>query len=153
MIFLPNSRIIVFEAQEVSATEIYAAWEDWVLLSDNAKYPQAMRAFGGDDTSTGQRAPQYYFFMNGWHGRVMEANGTTNVTGLLYTEDGSKPVLDPVGNYKTNINYEKPLLAVAYDSSGNAGLSPEDLNAIAAVFNAQIAAAGVALKTDIYPLY
>jgi len=118
MIFIPGDKIIVFESFSVTAQEIYAAWEDWVLLSDNAKHPQAMRAFGGDDTSPGQRAPQYYFFMNGWKGRVMEDDGETNVSGLLYSEDGLKPVLDPVGNYKTNIVYEKPLLAVAYDSSG-----------------------------------
>jgi len=142
MVFLPNDKIVVFESFNVTAQEIYSSWADWVPVSDNAKYPQAMRCFGGDDTENGQRASQYYFFMNGWKGRVMEANGETNVGGLLYSDDGLKPVLDPVGNYKTNIVYEKPFLATAYNTAGVPAPTVEEIVA-------GIIAAGVTTKNDL----
>ena len=42
--------------------DLYSDWKEWVVESDNSKYLQAFRTFGGDPTITGQFAPRYFFF-------------------------------------------------------------------------------------------
>lgn len=74
----------------VSVKELYSQWKEWVTISDNAKYLQAFRTFGGDPTSAGQFAPAYYFLMNGW--RVVVDGFDGNFSFNLYTEEGDEPV-------------------------------------------------------------
>jgi len=71
--------------------DLYSDWKEWVLLSDNAKYLQAFRTFGGDPTSTTQSAPKYFFLTNDW--KILIDNENVVVQVNLYTEDGSSPFI------------------------------------------------------------
>lgn len=80
--------------------DVYSEWKEWVLISNNAKYPQAIRTFGGDETTFGQFAPSYFFLTNGW--RLVVDNLTLLVTGNLYTNEGDSPFL----NVNSNITHK-----------------------------------------------
>ena len=69
--------------------DIYLEWKKWVLLGDNSKYLAAFRAFGGDQTTINQTAPNYYFLINGWIIRV--ENLTLSINYNLYSEDYNSP--------------------------------------------------------------
>lgn len=72
--------------------DLYSDWKHWVSESDNSKYLQAFRTFGGDPTSTGQYAPKYFFLLNGW---TVNIDGNTvasvNVALNLYVDGGGNP--------------------------------------------------------------
>ena len=71
--------------------DLYSSWKNWVILSDNAKYMQAFRTFGGDPTSATQSAPKYFFLLNGW--KVLVDNDNILVQSNLYTDDGTSPFI------------------------------------------------------------
>jgi hypothetical protein len=72
-------------------TDLYSYWKTWVTLSDNAKYEQAFRTFGGDPTVKGQKAPPYFFLMNGW--RIIVDGQSVDFSYNLYTDEGDSPVI------------------------------------------------------------
>lgn len=75
--------------------DLYSDWKEWVRQSDNSKFLQAFRTFGGDPTITGQFAPRYYFLTNGW--RVVVNNEEVVSVGTnLYTDEQESPYI--VGN-------------------------------------------------------
>ena len=84
----------------LNVIELYSDWKSWTLLSDNAKYEQAFRTFGGDPTATGQFAPAYFFLTNGW--RVVINNLSLLVSGNLYTDEGVSPFV----NTNSNITHQ-----------------------------------------------
>jgi hypothetical protein len=87
-----TKRIIIDSTlPDVDVKGLYSDWKEWVLQSDNLKYPQAFRSFGGDPTSQGQYAPAYYFLMNGW--RIVVDGFSATFSFNLYTEENDKPVL------------------------------------------------------------
>ncbi len=51
-----------------SVTDIYEAWKDWLLDSDNSKYLQAMDSAGGEPLGGGENLGRAYFLLtsNGW---------------------------------------------------------------------------------------
>lgn len=71
--------------------DLYSAWKHWLLESDNTKYPQAFRTFGGDPTNREetQFAPQYFFLMNNW--KVLVDGIDLVVQSNLYTDSGESP--------------------------------------------------------------
>lgn len=71
--------------------DVYSKWKEWMLVSDNMKYPPAMRTFGGDSTITGQYAPSYYFLTNGW--RVIVDNQEVVFGTNMYTDEGESPII------------------------------------------------------------
>lgn len=73
-------------------TDIYYPWKLWVLESDNSKYLPAFRAFGGDQTTPNQNAPNYYFLINDWRVRVEDL--TIAVNWNLYSDDYDSPYIN-----------------------------------------------------------
>ncbi len=82
--------------------DIYSAWKAWVLLSDNAKYEQALRPVGGQPVGGTQTVPPYFFLMNDWKITVdaienlkfntnlyCDEDSNTNVNPFLVTNNGS----------------------------------------------------------------
>ncbi|RLA38958.1 MAG: hypothetical protein DRR06_19915 [Gammaproteobacteria bacterium] len=72
--------------------DLYSGWKHWLSESDNAKFLQAFRTFGGDPTSAGQFAPKYFFLLNGWQVYV-DGDITPNVDVALnlYVDGGGNP--------------------------------------------------------------
>jgi hypothetical protein len=75
--------------------DIYSEWKNWMLLSDNAKFFQAMRNVGGEDLPGGENLGSTFFMMNGWKIRI---DHSVNFTGNLWSEDGSAPIIAQEGS-------------------------------------------------------
>lgn len=75
------------------ASDLYSNWKEWVQSPevDNAKFLPAFRTIGGDPTSEGQIAPQYFFLINGW--KVVVDGHHVNFATNLYSEDGLSPFI------------------------------------------------------------
>lgn len=71
--------------------DLYSAWKTWSLESDNLKFEQAFRTFGGDATGNSQVAPRYYFLQNGW--RIIVNDTAVSFQTNLYTEEGDSPFI------------------------------------------------------------
>lgn len=119
--FDPANRRIILDSASVTAEEIFSRWEDWMLLSDNAKYLPAFRHAGGDDLGGGLFIPNYMFLMNGWRVRPMESNHNLTITGNLFVEGGGVPVVSTLGTYQVNVNYTVPVQAQGIATSGGTG--------------------------------
>lgn len=95
-----NKRIILTTGTtSVDVADMYSRWKDWVLLSDNAKYLQALSVVGGDETPTGYIGSTF-FLENGWRIRPQEANHTLTITGNLYVRGGGAAVVSTLGTYQ-----------------------------------------------------
>lgn len=105
----------------LSVHDLYSRWKDWVLLSDNSKYAQAFSVVGGDpvDEDAGTSIPLYAFLKNGWKIKPQEANHTLAVIdGILLVDGGGDPFKNTNGSYVVRINYQQPVQAIGYSTSG-----------------------------------
>jgi hypothetical protein len=101
--------------------DLHSRWKDWVLAG-NAFYLPAFSAVGGDIASI----PLYLFIGNGWKIVPQSADHSLAVTGgVLNSDNGSDPFIDPVGTYKIRINREAPGIAIGYSASGVAAPTAE----------------------------
>lgn len=125
----PASKRLILDSTSVTAQAIYAAWVDWVALADNAKYPPAFRSAGGDDLGGGLLIPAYYFLLNGWRVRPMEANQTLTITGNLFVDGGGDPVVPTLGDFNVLVKNVVPVQAQGISTSGSAGPSASDIAA------------------------
>lgn len=80
-------------------TDVYSEWKEWILLSDNAKYPVALSAIGGDPLPGGNILGSTFFLENGWRIRSWEGNHTLTITGNIFTREGDAPILPTLGDY------------------------------------------------------
>lgn len=113
----------MLDSAAVTAQAIYAAWVDWVALSDNAKYLPAFRSVGGDDLGGGLLIPPYYFLMNGWRVRPMEANQTLTIDGNLFVDGGGDPVVPTLGTFNVLVKLVVPVQAQGIATGGSGGLT------------------------------
>jgi hypothetical protein len=117
----PANKRFVLDSTSVTAKAIYVAWVDWVALFDNAKYLAAFRTAGGDDLGGGLSIPPYYFLLNGWRVRPMEANQTLVIDGNLFVDGGSDPVVSTIGVYQVLVKSVVPVQAQGISTSGGSG--------------------------------
>ena len=127
--FDPASKRIVLDSASVTATELFSRWEDWAVLSDNAKYGMVFRQVGSDDLGGGLSIPPYFFLQNGWRVRPMEANHNLTITGNLFVEGGGVPVVPTLGTYQVNVNYTVPVQAQGISTSGSTGPTAAEIAA------------------------
>ena len=121
----PTNRRLILDTASTTAQEIYSSWAEWMLLSDNSKYPPAFNATGGDDLGGGLYIPPYYFLLNGWRVRPMESSHLLVITGNLFVEGGGQPVVQTLGSYNVSVQYTVPVQAQAFSvSGGSSGLTP-----------------------------
>ena len=125
--FDPAAKRIILDSASVTAEEIFSRWEDWALLSDNAKYGAVMTHVGGDDLGGGLFIPNYIFLQNGWRVRPMEANHNLNITGNLFVAGGGVPVVNTLGNYNVAVQYTVPVQAQGIATEGGSGPSAESI--------------------------
>lgn len=125
----PTNKRLILDSASVTAQAIYVAWVDWVATSDNSKYLPAFRSAGGDDLGSGLFIPAYYFLLNGWRVRPMEANHNLTITGNLFVDGGGVPVVSTLGTFQVNVNYTVPVQAQGIATSGSSGPTAAEIAA------------------------
>lgn len=84
--------------------DLYSDWKEEYLLSDNTKFPPAMRAIGGDPITATQNAGATFFMINGWRIRPQEASHTLNITGNLFTDPaGDSVTVNTLGAFTVRV--------------------------------------------------
>jgi hypothetical protein len=126
-IFNGSSRIIscTLGTNYISVRDLWSRWVDWILDSDNSKYAIAFTTLGGEDidVSSGIKIPIYLFLQNGWRIRPQEANHTLVVgDGILLVSGGGDPFTNTIGNFQLRINYQQPVQAISFNSSGSSSV-------------------------------
>lgn len=114
----------------LSVHDLYSRWKDWVLLSDNSKYAPAFTVVGGDsiDESAGTSVPLYAFLENGWRIKPQEANHTLKVVdGILLVSGGGDPFVNTSGSFVVRINFQQPVQAIGFSTTGSGGISVDDI--------------------------
>lgn len=129
------TRRIILDSASVSAAQIWSAWVDW--HEANQQWPLAFQLVGGDALGGGLFIPPYFFLMNGWRVRPMEASHNLTITGNLFVDGGGVPVVGTLGTYQVNVNYTVPVQAQGIATSGSTGPTASE---IAAAVRADIAA-------------
>ena len=123
---------IVLDSDSVSASQIWSAWVDW--REENPQWSLAFRQAGGDSLGGGLYIPPYFFLQPGWKVRPREANHQLVITGNLFTEDASSPVVNTLGSYNVSVQYTVPVQAQAMATSGGAGgLTSEQASQLAKI--------------------
>ncbi len=98
---------ISYGVTSIEVQDIYSAWKEWVLISDNVKYLPAMRSVGGDPISDTKTLGATYFITNGWRVRPFSGDHRLTVNGNLYTDPaGSSPFLPAAGAYSVTIELQ-----------------------------------------------
>ena len=133
MIIDGATKLFILEAADgnsVSVQDVYSRWKDWLLLSDNSKWPQAFLGVGGEDIDVlaGTKIPLYAFLTNGWRLRPREATHTLAITtGVLLVEGGGDPFVKTLGSFIVRINYQQPVQAITVATGGGGGASANDI--------------------------
>lgn len=129
------TRRIILDSASVGAAQIWSAWVDW--HEANQQWPLAFQLVGGNALGGGLFIPPYFFLMNGWRVRPMEASHNLTITGNLFVDGGGVPVVGTLGTYQVNVNYTVPVQAQGIATSGSTGPTASE---IAAAVRADIAA-------------
>ena len=130
-----STRRIILDSASVSAAQIWSDWVDW--HETNQQWPLAFQLVGGNALGGGLFIPPYFFLMNGWRVRPMEASHNLTITGNLFVDGGGVPVVGTLGTYQVNVNYTVPVQAQGIATSGSTGPTASE---IAAAVRADIAA-------------
>jgi len=129
-----DNRLIIVNFGETTLdakVDLYSDWKEWVLTSNNSKYPIAFIAVGGDTISSGAYLGTTYFLENGWRIRPYEGSHQLTITGNVYTrEEGGQPVIPTVGNYQVLINMARSNLIDAISTGGGSVDSNEVAEAV-----------------------
>jgi hypothetical protein len=83
--------------------DIYSSWKEWIQTYDNYKWAQAFRAVGGDPTVGINSLGSTFFLVNGWKIQPWTGFYRLQVSGNLFSEDGSSPYLPATGNARVLI--------------------------------------------------
>lgn len=114
----------------MSVRDVWSAWVDWFVTSDNSKYLMAFQVIGGDDIdpSAGTMIPIFAFLINGWRIKPQEADHTLAVTdGILLVSGGGDPFINTTGDYVVRINYQQPVQAIAFSTAGGEAPSASEV--------------------------
>lgn len=118
----PLTRRIILSMGTTSfqVQDMYSRWKDWVLAEEqHARFPPAFRPVGGEPLAGGLFVAQYFFLINGWKIRPYEGQHTLTITGNLFTDDGSDPIIPTVGSYNVLVNRVVPVQAQGIAVSGS----------------------------------
>ena len=83
----------------VAVIDMYSAWKDWAISSNNLKYTQAMYSVGGEPLGGVERLGQAFFLLNGW---TIAPDPTQTISSL--TLDGNlfpEPEANPIWSFSS----------------------------------------------------
>ena len=126
---------IILDSASVTAAQVWSAWVDW--HETHQQWPLAFQLVGGIALGGGLFIPPYFFLLNGWRVRPMEASHNLTITGNLFVDGGGVPVVPTLGTYQVNVNYTVPVQAQGIATSGSTGPTASE---IAAAVRVDIAA-------------
>lgn len=132
---------ITLGTTDMSVRDLWSKWVEWLAIGDNSKYEPAMDYIGGDpiDPIAGTFIPIYLYLQNGWRIRPQEADHTLDVgDGILLVQGGGDPFLDTIGDFVVRINYQQPVQAISFATSGGSGsggLTPGQDSKLTDIFN------------------
>ena len=126
---------IILDSASVTAAQVWSAWVDW--HETHQQWPLAFQLVGGIALGGGLFIPPYFFLLNGWRVRPMEASHNLLIEGNLFVDGGGVPVVGTLGTYQVNVNYTVPVQAQGIATSGSTGPTASE---IAAAVRADIAA-------------
>lgn len=129
IVFDPAAKRVILDTASVSATELYSRSCDWLATGDNAKYGAVFRQVGGDDLGDGLSIPPYFFLQGAWRIRPMESDHTLTITGNLFTENGTDPVVSTLGVFNVLVKSVVPVQAQGISTSGSTGPTAEEIAA------------------------
>ena len=117
------SKLIIADTgtTELTTIEIYSAWKEWVLLSDNSKYEQAFTGLGGDPLPGARYLGTTLFLENGWKIRPQEADHVLTISGNLYSRDGTSAFVSTLGSYNVLINLSTSNIVDTVATGGSSG--------------------------------
>lgn len=103
--------------------QLWTAYVDWYLTSDNSKYGEAFRTVGGDivNVTTGEAIGNYLFIRNdlGWRGVPPTINRVTVViNGAFYAQDSTLPVMENNVGQETDLVINRSVINTAISSGG-----------------------------------
>lgn len=130
IIFNGDAKLISLDSDTLDLPNIWSQWIDWLLTSDNSKYPLAFSQVGGNaiNEAEGTFVPLYFFLLNGWRIKPREANHTLGViAGILLVDGGGDPFVNTVGNYVVRINYQQPVQAITVATGGGSSITAEQI--------------------------
>lgn len=130
-----STKRIILDSASVTAAQVWSAWVDW--HETHQQWPLAFQLVGGIALGGGLFIPPYFFLLNGWRVRPMEASHNLTITGNLFVDGGGVPVVPTLGTYQVNVNYTVPVQAQGIATSGSTGPTAAE---IAAAVRADIAA-------------
>lgn len=108
--FDASNKVILLDSFDVTASEIWSRWVDWIALGDNIKYEPAFSQIGGNAP-----IPLYIILENNWKVRPQESNGVTTIEGNLITSDSSSPITSTIGTFNALVNLRTPFAAQAIE--------------------------------------
>ena len=130
IIFNGSAKLISLESDILDLPNLWSSWVDWLLTSDNSKYPVALSQVGGNaiNEAEGTFVPLYFFLLNGWRIKPREANHTLGVVaGILLVDGGGDPFVNTIGNYVVRINYQQPVQAITVATGGGSSVTAEQI--------------------------
>ena len=113
--FDPATKIIQLDTFTVSERQLWTAFVNWSVLSDNLKYGVGMTQIGGEVPIA------LYIYLTGWRVRPIESDGITTIEGNLLTTNGGSPIASTLGNWQVQVNMETPVKAVLTEGGGGGG--------------------------------
>ena len=113
----------------------YSAWKEWVVLSDNAKYPPAFDTTGGDNVGGGQEIAPYFFCRNdlGWRIKMPTADGEIVVSGNLFPRNPAVSLFEQTTGYDAFLRLEVSTRAVVITVSSGSGLTDTQADTLALI--------------------
>ena len=88
--------------------DLYKEWKRWIIISDNSKYLAAFNVVGGDQTIEDEIIEPYFFLTNGWVIKPKEEDHMLIVQGLLFTSNGSNPIVSTDGDHVVTVYLKTP---------------------------------------------
>lgn len=125
--FDPQNKRIILDSAYAETIEIYSRWKEWVATGDNAKYLQAFSTVGGEPLGGSLFVARYFFLLNGWRIRPMEADQTLILDGNISVLGGGDPVVPTLGVFKVLVQYTVPVQAQGIATSGTSGPSASEI--------------------------
>lgn len=141
--FDPINKRIVLDSAYATAGQIYSRWKEWALTNDNKKYEQAFSVLGGDPLGGGLFVASYFFLMNGWRIRPMEADHTLILEGNIAVLGGGVPVVQTLGQFNVSTQFTVPVQAQGISTSGSTLDIPSIIAAMQTMFETQMVKANL----------
>lgn len=138
--FDPASKRIILDSAFADAADIYSRWKDWVRTSTNSKYLPAFSVVGGDPLGGGLFVASYFFLLNDWRIRPMEASHTLILEGNILSDGGAVPIVPTLGTYNVSAQYSVPVQAQGIATSGSTGPTASEIaSAVRSEISAELA--------------